>query len=440
MVDGYRTLVLIDLEAGCRLTNGGEMTDSQAATHEWRRYGTLPVAAAIGYSTAVLHTYGIGAFVAPLQQEFNWTRAQISAGITIVGLAGAFLSVPMGMLVDRLGPRIVGLIGVVLMTGAFAFLGTATGSSANWLALWSLMAFANLWLQATVWTSAVGSRFEKSRGLAFAITLSGASLSGAVFPVLSTWLIGAYGWRTAFAAMGGIWAAVVLPVMLLFFRGAQDVAGAQRGAARAAAGFLPGSSVREGLRSPAFYKLLVASGLFTFTALGIVVHFVPILKDRGADPLAAASVASLVGLFSLFGRLVTGVLLDRLPAHRVGAVVFLLPIVACALLFFDGANPLSQSAAAAAFGLTLGAEVDVIAYLMTRHFGLKHFGVLFGAITGSLALGSAFGPLAAGAAFDRFGSYAEFLVLTMLFMAVSSIALMSVGRGSYGVPGHDAKT
>ena len=412
------------------------MSRPETAVREWRSFWTLPVAAAIGYSTAVLHTYGIGAFVAPLQQEFGWARAQISAGITIAGLVGAILSVPMGMLVDRLGPRIVGLIGVVLMTGAFALLGTATGTYANWLALWCLIAFGNLWLQATVWTSAVGSRFEKSRGLAFAITLSGASLSAAVFPVLSTWLIGHYGWRSAFAAMGGIWAAVVLPVMLLFFRGAQDGDLAKRESRKAAASILPGASVREGLRSAAFYKLLVASGLFTFTALGIVVHLVPILKDRGADPLAAAGIASLVGIFSLFGRLGTGFLLDRLPAHRIGAAVFVLPIVACALLFFDGANPLSQSIAAAAFGLTLGAEVDVIAFLMTRHFGLKHFGVLFGAITGALALGSAFGPLAAGAAYDRLGGYAEFLVLTMVFMAVSSLALLSLGRGQYGVPGH----
>ena len=70
----------------------------------------------------------------------------------------------------------------------------------------------------------------------------------------------------------------------------------------------------------------------------------------------------------------------------------------------------------------------MIAYLMSRHFGLKHFGVLFGAITGSLALGSAFGPLAAGAAFDHFGGYAQFLLLTIGFMAVSCLALASLGR------------
>lgn len=401
------------------------------ARAEWRNFWFLPVAAALGYSTAVLHTYGIGPFMAPLAQEFGWSRAQLSIGITIAGLAGAVFSIPIGLLVDKLGPRVVGLIGVILMTGAFALLGTATGETANWIILWSVIAFANLWLQATVWTSAVASRFETSRGLAFAVTLSGASIAATVFPVLGTWLISNHGWRTAFMAMGGIWAASVFPVMLLFFRGARDQGRKERAAPIDSSG-IPGMSVAEGLKTPAFYKLLMASGLFTFTALGIIVHFVPILTDAGTDPLKAASIASLVGIFSIIGRLGTGLLLDRFPAHWVGATVFVLPIVACALLYHDGANPLSQSIAAAIFGLTVGAEVDVIAYLVSRHFGLKNFGVFSGAMIGALALGVAFGPLGAGAAFDRYGSYAQFLLLTMAFMAVSSLALASLGQPRFG--------
>src|SRR5262249_49025442 len=114
-------------------------------------------------------------------------------------------------------------------------------------------------------------------------------------------------------------------------------------------------------------------------------------------------------------------------------IVFLLPILACALLLFDGANPLSQSIAAAVFGLTVGAEVDVIAYLVSRYFGLKHFGVFSGAMIGALALGVAFGPLGAGAAFDRFGGYSQFLVLTMIFMAISSAALATLNRPRFGL-------
>lgn len=123
------------------------MSTSASAAAEWRSFWFLPLAAALGYSTAVLHTYAIGPFIAPLQQEFGWSRAQTSLGITIAGVAGAVFSVPIGMLVDRLGPRLVGLIGVLLMTAAFALLGTATGDMANWLVLWGIVAFANLWLQ-----------------------------------------------------------------------------------------------------------------------------------------------------------------------------------------------------------------------------------------------------------------------------------------------------
>lgn len=413
------------------------MQASASAIGEWRRYWSLPLAAALGYATAVIHVYGIGPFMAPIAEEYGFSRATLSSGITIAGVTGAVFSIGIGLLVDRIGPRRVGLIGVPLMTLAFGLLGTATGSKANWFLLWGFIALANIWLQATVWTSAVASRFETSRGLAFAVTLSGASVAAAVYPLLATSLIEAYGWRHAFMAMGGIWFAVVFPLMLLFFRGAQDqkqAAGQEQQQARPAAADMPGVSVREGLRTAVFYKLLLACGLFTFTAVGIMVHFVPILTDAGAEPLAAAGVASLIGIFSIIGRLGAGLLLDKLPGQWVGAGIFLMPIVACALLLADGTNPMNQSIAAACFGLTVGAEIDVIAFLASKHFGLKNYGVLFGAMIGAFALGAAFGPLAAGAVFDTAGSYTQFLTLTMICMGVSSLALATLGRPRFIAP------
>ncbi|WP_428310578.1 MFS transporter [Hydrocarboniphaga sp.] len=392
---------------------------------EWRGYWFLPVVAALGYATSVLHVYSIGPFIAPLHQEFGWSRAQIAAGITVSAIVSAIFCIPVGMLVDRIGPRRVGLIGVLAMCAAFALLGTASGSTANWLMLWAVVAVGTFWVQATVWTSAVASRFERSRGLAFAITLSGASVAATIFPMLGTWLIGRYGWRPAFGAMAGIWALLVFPLLLLLFRGARD-------AGRAATAAPPpavrsGISLAEGLRSPVLYKLLLACGLFSFTLIGALVHFVPILTDAGAAPLKAAGIASLIGIFSIVGRLGTGLLLDRFPGHKVGAIAFLIPIIACALLLLDGANPVSQGFAAAAIGLTVGSEVDVIAYLAARHFGLKNFGALYGVLQMALAFGTAFGPLAAGSVFDHYGSYAPFLMLTIALLATSAASLFSLG-------------
>ncbi|PEG38877.1 MFS transporter [Mycolicibacterium duvalii] len=381
----------------------------------------------------VIHVYCLGAFMAPLQDEFGWSRAQASAGLTIVGMAAAVAALPIGLMVDRLGPRRVGLCGVTLMAATFALMGSATGSMVNWILLWALLSFASFWVQTTVWTSAVASRFEASRGLAFAVTLSGGSLAAAVFPPLATALIGIWGWRGAFVGLGLMWGALVLLTVALFFRGAQDERAGRAGEPPAAAPGpvpvtapaveLPGVTLRAGLRSLTFYQLLLAAGLFAFTTLGVVVHLVPILRDAGAEPLAAAGTASLVGVFSIVGRLGVGLLLDRFPGRVVGAGAYLVPIAGSALLLFDGANPVSQTLAAALFGLTLGAEVDVIAYLASRYFGLRNFGGLFGGLVAALSLGTAFGPLASGATSDHFGSYAPFLVSTMVLMGVSSVAL-----------------
>jgi len=412
------------------------MTVKAGAAGEWRRFWTLPIAAALGYSVAVLHSYSLGSFIAPLQSEFGWSRAQTALGLTIAGLTGAVLSVPVGALVDRLGSRRVGISGVVLMTASCALLGTATGTQTNWILLWSFVAFANLWLQATVWTRAVATRFVASRGLAFAITLSGASLSATAMPLLANALIGLWGWRIAFPAMSAIWLVATLPIMLLYFHAGDDGGKHPRDPIDATdtppADPLPGLSVAEGLRLPAYYKLLLACGLFTFTNLGIVVHFVPILTDRGTDALAAAGIAALIGVFSVVGRLGTGFLLDRLPSQAVGAAIFLLPVLACGLLLVQGDHPGSQSLSAALFGLTVGAEVDVIAFLAAGHFGLRHYGKLFGGMVGALSVGLALGPLAAGAAYDRFGSYSSFLLLTIACMLISSLALATLGRPRFG--------
>lgn len=396
------------------------------ASAEWRRFGMLPVVAALGYATSVIHIYGLGPYLEPIQETFGWSRAQATSGLTIATIINAIFCIAIGMLVDRMGPRLVGLIGVLLTTAAFALLGTATGERANWYLLWGMMAFATLPVQATIWTSAVASRFETSRGMALAVTLSGASLAATVFPLLATWLIDTYGWRTAFAVEAGIWAAITFPMLLLFFRGARDVKSRDAASVAEAAPQLTGVTASEGLRSLVFFRLFVASVLFTFTIIALVVHFIPILTNAGAERLAAAGVASLVGVSSIVGRLGTGYMLDHFEASRVGAVIFLLPIVACALLLLAGADPLAQSFAAIVIGLTLGSEIDVIVYLTTKHFGLKNFGTIYGGLLTALSIGTAFGPLAAAAVYDHFGSYTPFLALTILFMACSSLALATL--------------
>jgi MFS family permease len=398
------------------------------AAEEWRRFWYLPLVAALAYSSAVLHSYGIGPFIEPLQNEFGWSRAQISFGPAITGLIGACFAIPMGMVIDRLGPRRVGLIGTFLMPVSIGLLGTTTDSLVHWYLLWTFVGFSNLWMQATVWTSALASRFEKARGVAFAVTFSGASLTAIILPLIATSLIIAFDWRTAIMLVGAIWTIAVFPLVFLFFRGAQDVKVKPGEALRKPAADLPGATVRQALRAPSFYLLFVASLFFTITATGMIVHYIPILQDHGATALGAAGVASLVGIFSIIGRLGTGFLLDRFRPGVVGALSFMLPVISCVLLLFAGRDPVNQAIASALFGLTVGAEVDVIAFLATRLFGLKNYGVLFGAIVTAMAAGGAVGPLAAGYTYDINHSYSLFLMLVIALMVASALAVLSLGK------------
>lgn len=391
---------------------------------EWRAHPMLPVAAALGYATSVIHIYGLGPYIEPVASSFGWSRTQVTVGLTIATLIQALMSVPVGLAVDRFGPRVLGVAGVLVTAGAFACIGSATGGTGNWYLLWLVMALATLPVQATVWTSAVATRFETSRGLAFAVTLCGASVAQALFPYLGARLIAAYGWQQAMAWQAGIWIALAFPVILLFFRGARDGTRPSRTAATETTG----ATFREGLRSSVYQRLFGTCLMLTFAMVALSIHFVPILTARGASSTEAAVIASLIGLASLAGRLGTGILIDRFPASLVGGAVFLLPAAGALVLLGSGATGAGPMLAAALIGLTLGAEIDVVVYILTRHFGLRSFGALYGALLTALSAGTAIGPLVAANVFDRSGSYDPFLWATVALMLASSAAIFSLPR------------
>ncbi|GGC13220.1 MFS transporter [Novosphingobium endophyticum] len=399
----------------------------QTGAREWRNYWTLPLAAALGNSASVLHIYSIGPFMASLESEFGWSRAQISVGLTIAGAITAIGGIGTGILLDRFGPRRVGIIGAAALCALYALLGTATGSILNWILLWALIGIAAAGVTPTIWTSAVASRFDASRGLAIALTISGSGIAATIIPVIAAWIIGGYGWRAGFFGLAGIWALALLPMLMLFFYGRQDQRkGPSSSAEVHAGGSLPGLTLREGLRSAAFYKLGVAAMLFSFGVIGLIVHLVPVLQDRGLDRLGAASVAGLVGLSSIAGRLGTGFLLDRFRASRVGMAAFLLPTISTLLLLI-GDGTFALAVAALVLGLSLGSELDVVLYFATRYFGLKRFGVLFATMAIGMAIGTSLGPVSAGAVYDVFGSYNNFLLLIFPIVILGSALIATLG-------------
>ncbi len=404
------------------------------AIAEWRSYWTLAIAAAIGNSSTVLHTYSLSAFMEPLENSFGWTRAEISLGMPFAATISSTIGILVGILLDRMGPRPLGIAGIAIVCAAFAAFGTATGGLVNWFILWCLIGFGGACVKPTIWTSAVASRFDASRGLAIAIVVSGAGFAATIIPPLAAWSIEEFGWRQAYFIIAGLWALVGLPTLFLFFRGAQDVRSAEDKASGKLAGdSMTGLTFGEGIRSPAFYKLGIAGGLFAFAVIGLIMHFIPILQDLGMSRMGAAGIAGLVGVSSIAGRLGTGFLLDRFRPERIAMIAFLLPVIS-ALLLLHGSGTLALSVAAMIVGLSLGSELDVVLYLATRHMGLRRFGVLFALMLIFLAVGNALGPVYAGAIYDHFRSYDWFLWTIIPFVVLGALLMGSLGPA----PSHGA--
>lgn len=402
--------------------------DRLASLAEWRAHWGVVFAAMAGMTISAMHTYSLGVMIAPLEAEFSWTRAQITSGLFISSILAVPFAPFMGMAIDRVGPRRIGLIGVSLYCFSICMLSLANEQIWTWWLLWGILTVAILHIKPTVWVTAVSGLFSYSRGLALAVVLASTGICSFLTPIVSFYLVEKVGWRSAYIFMGAGGAVLTLPLLYFFFSGLKDK---QRTAANCNANpvpvELPGLTFGEGLRSSTFYKLGGAVFIMTLAGVSLSVNTVPILTFTGLARENAAAVAGLVGISQIVGRLAGGYLLDRFNARIVAGVSVTLPAITCLILI-----SLPGSLAAAVFavivlGLAAGAEVDAIAYLSGRYFGMRNFGTLFGTLSGIMTLAVGLGPIVASHIYDVTQSYNPVLWGAIPLMFISSFLFLTTG-------------
>lgn len=402
------------------------------ALAEWRQGWGVVLSGAVGMALASTSVYSVGVFMAPLEKEFHWSRAEISAGLTINTVLAVLVSPFIGLLLDRVGVRRIGTIGVVAYCSVLACLSFAGPSIWSWWFLWLMLGTAGLCIKPTVWTTSVTSLFSSSRGLALSVMLCGTGLGSSLTPMVGNYLIEALGWRQGMMGLAGFWFLLVAPPVFLFLTSAKDRQNAaERKPDFADAGpvpELPGATVRDGLLSLRFLRLALAGFLTCLVVVSFVSNLIPILSDRGFTRQEAANLAGIIGFSSVVGRLAGGYLLDRVNGNIVGAVSVALAIIPSALLLAYPGSVTVTGFAVLILGLSLGAELDAVAYLATRHFGLRNFGVLFGTISGLLAFATGLGPLLVSYSFDLTRSY-DFALMAYLPLSLIAAAMFaSLGR------------
>lgn len=391
---------------------------------EFRRGWRVVLAAAVGVGVGLsgLPFYTFGTFVKPLSDAFGWSRAEISAGALFL-VFGSLMTAPLvGRLADRLGVRRIGLTALAGLAIGFVGLTAIGGSIWNFYLGWLMVALAGAGTSPIVWTRAVTTWFDRSRGLALGLTLLGTGIAGMLGPRFVGLLIAWNGWRAGYLGMAAIVAAGALPIVAaLFFERRDHTAGS--GAAPVAIGL----TAREAARTRHFWMLGLGMFLVSLGIGSAIVHLVPLMTDRGFAVSDATALAGLLGGSVVIARIGVGLLVDHFHAPRVALVLLMLPAIACLLLTGDGRATWIAALAAVLFGVAAGAEVDLIAYLTNRYFGFKAYGEIYGWQLAFFGLGAGLGPTLTGRVRDVAGGYEPALYAGAALFVIGALLIGALG-------------
>ncbi|HEX3971088.1 MAG TPA: MFS transporter, partial [Stellaceae bacterium] len=356
-------------------------------------YGSVAAATAsalglmAGASVVVHGTFGV--FLPPLTKEFGWTRAEISTGLTVWSWVQALMIPVLGRLMDRYGVRAFMLGGLLLLAVTLVGLAEQNGSLVVFLALFALIGVASSFGGFVGNAKLVSGWFSGRRGLVLALVALGTGLAGGLIPQWSGWSVTNLGWRAAYLVAAGYVVLLTIPVFFFLRESPVVLAARTRGEALNKTD-ATGMSVREASRHGAFWLCLAALVLNT-ALLGLNLHMVPLLIDRGLAPQSAATVLSAQVLGSTIIYLVAGYLLDKVSTPKL-ALFFSLCALGGLVMIHLGSGYTTLLIAGTLIGAGTTGEGSVVPYFLTRYFGLKAFASIYGLMWGIAAIANGIQP------------------------------------------------
>src|SRR5215469_5406459 len=398
------------------------LSESDLGYRGWRVVLAASLGVMGGFGSLFVYTFAV--FVKPLNAEFGWSREQISSGFGVAAVTLGIVSPSLGRWLDRFGPRRVILPCVVVFSGAIASLAFLPPQLWRFYLTCFVLGAVGNGAAHLAYSRSISTWFQRRLGIALAFVMVGAGLGAMILPLAAQWIISRSGWRAAYGSLGFLAFSLGFPLSWRYVRERPQIRH------DATPGTLSGLSWQEGLRSYAFWIIVLVLFVNSISMNGAITHLVALLTDRGITAKTAALCASLLGGASLLGRIGVGWLLDRFFGARVAVAVNL--IAAGGLLLLAHANTfLAGCLAAALIGIGVGGEADITPYLLTRYFGLRGFSTLYGITWTFYAAAGAIGPVILGRSFDATGSYTSLLVILSIALAIAGLILLLLPR--YGI-------
>jgi len=400
----------------------------RSTANDWKEHWPLVLATTFGMSLAALLTSTFGVMLNPIEEELGWTRAQISTGPAIVSFMGLFLAAPAGFLIDRIGPRRIGIVVVIISCTAIASMSMIGSQLWQWWAAWALFGIAGAFTS-TVWLAPVSTTFTAARGMAIAITLSGTGISMALVPGIAEYFIRTHGWRTGFLGLALIWLAITMPLVLRFVPGRNimrsgDAANKESTSDNA----LPsGYTPKQGFASATFWLLFLTSLVSTFTGVALVLNIVPLLSFVGLSRIDAVAIAGSMGIASISGRIVGGFLMDQFDVRKLAVAASIISLAFPVSLLVIEASFWGAMLGVIAYGLTAGMKMNAVVYLTGTHLGLRSFGLFYGTISITTTVAMGIGPLVANYIYDVTQTYTPVIWAAIPGFLLSAILFALLG-------------
>lgn len=366
-------------------------------------------------------------FLKPIAEDLGWSRTVYSLAHPILSTSVALAAPLVGRLADRRGPRLVLVLGGILMSLGLLAAGEMSRPT-QFYAIAVVMGIAVSCLGDLPTGAAIAGRFESRRGLALGMVYIGSSIGGSIGPLLGVALAAGASWRAGFTGLGSVLWLFVIPAALLVGRPRVPASGGEPEKAS------PWTTRRlVGTRD--FWLLFWVIFVFYLYRLGVNAHLVAYLSDLGlSDERAAGGFSLMVGV-GIVGKLASGGLADRLGARPAVLLNFSLIALASVLLLVPGVGAV-LGVFLLVHGFATAAEDVVIPLIVARRFGSDSLATVYGLLMLALIPGGSIGPVFAGWIHDLVGSYTIAFALFAVGNLTAIVALATIRRGPAPLEGH----
>jgi MFS family permease len=388
----------------------------------WYMVFALALSTTVAYG--VLY-YSFAVFVKPMELELGWNRAQTSLAFSLALVVAGLIAPFLGRVVDKQGARLVTSLGATLAAIAM-FLWSQVSSLQMLYLTWALMGFT---MTATFYDPAftvVAVWFRVGRSRAILIITLIAGLASTIFVPLSTFLLEHLGWRNSIALLAGIQLLTAPMLWLVLRRHPHDLNLEPDGLARAPQPEVPVILPLEAVhfwRSSIFWSLALGFALARMAVSILAPHLVPLLRERGFSSVFAATIAGLVGLLQLGGRLIFVPMTNRVTLTFLTAVTFALH--GLGILLLTSSSEIGVWGFVILYGSTNGAITIARAALTAELFPTRVYGQVSGAISLVVALSGSLAPFLAGLLHQKTGNYQSTLWVLVALLIISSLTVLN---------------